>query len=56
VSDHAAETTEMICPHCKKPFNGELLARNSRHEGYKCPHCRLFVPIERANGQSSDAD
>jgi hypothetical protein len=40
----------IICPHCKKPFDGELLAEGSRHEGFKCPHCRLFVPVERANG------
>jgi hypothetical protein len=40
----------IICPHCKKEFDGELLAEGSRHEGFKCPHCRLFVPAERANG------
>jgi DNA-directed RNA polymerase subunit RPC12/RpoP len=40
----------IVCPHCKKPFDGELLAEGSRHEGFKCPHCRLFVPAERANG------
>jgi hypothetical protein len=40
----------ILCPHCKKTFDGELLAENSRHEGFKCPHCRLFVPAERANG------
>jgi DNA-directed RNA polymerase subunit RPC12/RpoP len=45
VSAHA-----IVCPHCKKPFDGELLAEGSRHEGFKCPHCRLFVPAERANG------
>ena len=39
-----------VCPHCKKPFDGALLAGGSRHEGFKCPHCRLFVPVERANG------
>jgi predicted amidophosphoribosyltransferase len=39
-----------VCPHCKKPFDSELLAEGSRHEGFKCPHCRLFVPVERANG------
>jgi DNA-directed RNA polymerase subunit RPC12/RpoP len=43
----------ILCPHCKKTFDGELLAEGSRHEGFKCPHCRLFVPAERANG--SDA-
>jgi hypothetical protein len=40
----------IVCPHCKKKFDGELLAEGSRHEGFKCPHCRLFVPVERADG------
>jgi hypothetical protein len=43
------EDQATVCPHCKKPFDGELLAEGSRHEGFKCPHCRLFVPAERAN-------
>jgi hypothetical protein len=42
-----------VCPHCKKPFDGELLAEGSRHEGFKCPHCSLFVPAERANGDDA---
>jgi phage FluMu protein Com len=49
----AADRQTIVCPHCKKPFVGELLAGGSRHEGFKCPHCRLFVPVERANGDSS---
>jgi hypothetical protein len=44
---------EIVCPHCKKAFAGELLFGGSRHKGFKCPHCRLFVPIERANGDGS---
>ena len=44
----------VLCPHCKKPFDGELLAEGSRHEGFKCPHCRLFVPVERAGGASDE--
>ena len=48
VSDLSAPP--IVCPHCKKTFDGELLAEGSRHEGFKCPHCRLFVPAERANG------
>ena len=45
----------VICPHCKKPFDGELLAEGSRHEGFKCPHCRLFVPAERAGDAGEQA-
>ena len=44
----------VVCPHCKKPFDGELLAEGSRHEGFKCPHCRLFVPAERAGGDGDE--
>ena len=39
-----------VCPHCGKEFEGELLASEPARgpTGYKCPHCRLFVPLERA--------
>lgn len=37
------------CPHCHKPFSAELIAGGAeRHRGFKCPHCRLFVPESRA--------
>lgn len=49
VSEPAAQAAEIVCPHCKKPFHGQLLAEGSRHQGFKCPHCRLFVPIGRTN-------
>jgi DNA-directed RNA polymerase subunit RPC12/RpoP len=39
---------ELVCPHCKKPFSAELLAGDSRYRGFKCPHCRLFIPAARA--------
>jgi uncharacterized Zn-finger protein len=41
---------EVTCPHCSKQFEGELLAPASTPGpgGFKCPHCRLFVPLERA--------
>jgi DNA-directed RNA polymerase subunit RPC12/RpoP len=43
---------EVVCPHCKKPFEAELLGGEAdRHRGFKCPHCRLFVPFERAGEQ-----
>jgi DNA-directed RNA polymerase subunit RPC12/RpoP len=42
-------TYGVVCPHCKKQFRGELLAgKDERQRGFKCPHCRLFVPYERA--------
>ena len=50
MSELTGQQPEIVCPHCKKSFSGELLAEGSRHEGFKCPHCRLFVPVERANG------
>jgi DNA-directed RNA polymerase subunit RPC12/RpoP len=44
----------VVCPHCKKEFEAELLADTGTGEprGFKCPHCRLFVPLERANPAS----
>jgi hypothetical protein len=42
------ETLEATCPHCHKTFVPSPLPRpTARQRGYKCPHCRLFVPIER---------
>jgi DNA-directed RNA polymerase subunit RPC12/RpoP len=42
---------EVVCPHCKKTFTAELIAgQTERHRGFKCPHCKLFVPADRANG------
>ena len=44
-----AGAPEVVCPHCKKPFRGRLIAGEAaRYQGFKCPHCRLFVPFERA--------
>jgi DNA-directed RNA polymerase subunit RPC12/RpoP len=45
-----SEEHRVVCPHCGKEFEGELLASASTPgpQGYKCPHCRLFVPLERA--------
>jgi hypothetical protein len=50
-SHEQPERFEGVCPHCRKPFVAELLARPSaRHRGFKCPHCKLFVPRERSEG------
>jgi uncharacterized Zn-finger protein len=45
----AAEPTyEVVCPHCKKSFTAELMGGDDRQQGFKCPHCRLFVPLGRS--------
>ena len=46
------ETAEVVCPHCKKTFAASLMAGDAeRYRGYKCPHCRLFVPAARNRAQ-----
>ena len=51
-----AERYEVVCPHCSKKFEGELLIAASAPgpRGFKCPHCRLFVPFERAETQPEE--
>ena len=40
---------EVTCPHCKKTFRADLIAGGAeRYRGFKCPHCKLFVPESRA--------
>jgi phage FluMu protein Com len=41
---------EVECPHCRKSFTAEPLrgGHAARYRGFKCPHCRLFVPLHRA--------
>ena len=43
-----AQEYDVVCPHCKKPFRGELIGADESRSGFKCPRCRLFVPFERA--------
>jgi DNA-directed RNA polymerase subunit RPC12/RpoP len=46
---------EAVCPHCHKEFVGELLAGpTAQQAGFKCPHCKLFVPHARSQ-QEADA-
>ena len=50
-ADGASET-EIVCPHCKKTFTADLMAGSAeRYRGFKCPHCRLFVPYGRVADQ-----
>jgi DNA-directed RNA polymerase subunit RPC12/RpoP len=49
VADKRTNDTEIVCPHCKKTFSAELIeGEPERYRGFKCPHCRLFVPALRA--------
>ena len=42
----------VTCPHCGKTFTAELLAGEAeRHRGFKCPHCKLFVPESRVEDE-----
>jgi DNA-directed RNA polymerase subunit RPC12/RpoP len=56
VADDPAQSTvyDVSCPHCGKQFRDEpLLGSAARYRGFKCPHCRLFVPLERVDGDGS---
>jgi DNA-directed RNA polymerase subunit RPC12/RpoP len=44
---------DMTCVHCGKPFRAEVLSPESELAGVKCPHCKLFMPLERVE---TDAD
>ena len=40
---------EVECPHCHKAFSAEPIEGTAaRYRGFKCPHCKLFVPYQRA--------
>ena len=47
------------CVHCGKAFHAEVLGPESEQAGVKCPHCKLFMPLERveesAKRKSADA-
>ena len=52
--DRGVETFEIVCPHCKKTFEASLMAGAAeRYRGFKCPHCRLFVPAARVDAPNS---
>ncbi|MDQ3866579.1 MAG: hypothetical protein M3304_07085 [Actinomycetota bacterium] len=39
---------EVVCPHCGKTFASKrLTGAAARYQGFKCPHCRLFVAFDR---------
>jgi len=49
-ADVHVDEHEVSCPHCKKRFTATLLS-GRRARGFKCPFCRLFVPLDRAPDQ-----
>jgi hypothetical protein len=42
----AGNDNDVACPHCRKTFT-PLPLSGGRVRGFKCPHCRLFVPMQR---------
>jgi hypothetical protein len=48
---------DVECPHCHKSFTAAVIAGSAaRHTGFKCPHCRLFVPFERVADSAEPTD
>jgi hypothetical protein len=45
-----SEHHDVTCPHCHKDFTAPVLGGGAQR-GFKCPHCRLFVPFERTEEQ-----
>jgi phage FluMu protein Com len=52
------QSFEVECPHCHKTFDGEPIegGRAARYLGFKCPHCKLFVPLQRATDAGLSRD
>jgi hypothetical protein len=45
VSETQTTGYEVECPHCHKHFTAPLIEGTAaRYRGFKCPHCKLFVP------------
>jgi transposase-like protein len=48
-------TYDVTCPHCSKPFTAApMQGAAQRHQGFKCPHCRLFVALDRVEQQQPE--
>jgi DNA-directed RNA polymerase subunit RPC12/RpoP len=54
VDDIQATGYEVECPHCHKSFSAELIeGAAERYRGFKCPHCKLFVPAEHGEAEAA---
>ena len=49
-------TYTIECPHCHKRFDADAVQGAGRIQGFKCPHCRLFVPLGRVAEQGLTRD
>jgi hypothetical protein len=46
----------VTCPHCSRTFESDVLEGSAaRYSGFKCPHCKLFVPFERVEDEAQPA-
>ncbi len=55
MGDAPATGFEVECPHCHKPFSAELIEGSAaRYRGFKCPHCKLFVPAAHGEDPPSE--
>jgi transposase-like protein len=53
VEDTQTNDFEVECPHCRKTFSAELIEGSAaRYRGFKCPHCKLFVPAAHGGDQA----
>jgi hypothetical protein len=51
----AQQVQDVTCVHCRKSFHAEVLSPKSEQAGVKCPHCRLFMPLERVDTDANEA-
>jgi hypothetical protein len=53
------ETTsfKVECPHCHRRFTAQLIEGSAaRYRGFKCPHCKLFVPAAHGEDEQLTSD
>ena len=48
---------QVECPHCHKTFTAPVIEGSAaRYRGFKCPHCKLFVPAVHGGDQPLSRD
>lgn len=54
---HERAAFDVECPHCHKHFESPVIEGSAaRYRGFKCPHCRLFVPAAHGEAQRLSRD